>query len=123
MNNMTCQVDEIQLITQRTDVHLTGLTKPSKHYAMIKTRQILLAIFGLLLASYAGAQSTNITFVVKDQNTGFAVPGAPVQVTAPNGGTSTLTAAANGKLVYVAVNGKYNFLITASGFKPIETFF
>jgi peptidoglycan hydrolase-like amidase len=90
---------------------------------MIKTRQILLAIFGLLLASFVEAQSTNITFVVKDQHTGFAVPGASVQVTAPNGKTSTLTTGTNGKLVYVAVNGKYNFLITASGFKPIETFF
>lgn len=90
---------------------------------MIKTRQILLAIFGLLLASFAEAQSTNITFVVKDQNTGFAVPGAIVQVTAPNGSTSTLTAASNGKLAFTAVNGKYDFAIAANGYKPLATYF
>ena len=90
---------------------------------MIKTRQILLAIFGLLLASFAEAQSTNITFVVKDQNTGFAVPGASVQVTTPNGSTSHLTAAANGKLVFTAVNGKYDFSIAANGYKPLATYF
>ena len=73
---------------------------------MIKTRKVLLGVLGLLLYSFAEAQSTNITFIVKDQNTGFAVPGAVVQVTAPNGSTNTLTAAANGKLVFTAVNGK-----------------
>jgi peptidoglycan hydrolase-like amidase len=90
---------------------------------MIKTRQILLGVFGLLLASFVEAQSTNITFIVKDQNTGFAVPGAAVQVTAPNGSTSTLTAAANGKLVFNAVNGKYDFSIAANGYKPLATYF
>jgi peptidoglycan hydrolase-like amidase len=95
----------------------------TKHYAMIKTRQILLGVFGLLLASFVEAQSTNITFIVKDQNTGFAVPGAAVQVTAPNGSTSTLTAAANGKLAFTAVNGKYDFSIAANGYKPLATYF
>src|SRR5687768_6047008 len=70
----------------------------SKHYTMIKTRMITMAVLGLLLFPSARAQqatgATNITFVVKDQNTGFAVPGAVVQVTAPNGRSSTLTAAA-----------------------------
>jgi hypothetical protein len=90
---------------------------------MIKTRQILLGVFGLLLASFVEAQSTNITFIVKDQNTGFAVPGAAVQVTAPNGSTSTLTAASNGKLVFTAANGKYDFSIAANGYKPLATYF
>ncbi|OQP56373.1 hypothetical protein A3860_39925, partial [Niastella vici] len=90
---------------------------------MIKTRQILLVVFGLLLYSFAGAQSTNITFIVKDQNTGFAVPGAVVQVTAPNGSTSTLTAAANGRLSFTAVNGKYDFSIGANGYKSLATYF
>jgi hypothetical protein len=90
---------------------------------MIKTRQILLGVFGLLLASFVEAQSTNITFIVKDQNTGFAVPGAVIQVTAPNGSTSTVTAAANGKIIFTAVNGKYDFSIAANGYKPLATYF
>jgi peptidoglycan hydrolase-like amidase len=94
-----------------------------KHYAMIKTRKVLLGVLGLLMYSFAEAQSTNITFIVKDQNTGFAVPGAVVQVTAPNGSTSNLTAAANGKLVFTAVNGKYDFSIAANGYKPLATYF
>jgi peptidoglycan hydrolase-like amidase len=88
---------------------------------MIKS--ILTVILGLLWFSIVSAQSTNITFIVKDQNTGFAVPGAVVQVTAPNGSTSSLTAAANGKLVFTAVNGKYDFSIAANGYKPLATYF
>ncbi|MFL5744459.1 MAG: SpoIID/LytB domain-containing protein [Niastella sp.] len=90
---------------------------------MIKTRKILLGVLGLLMYSFAEAQSTNITFIVKDQNTGFAVSGAVVQVTAPNGSTSSLTAAANGRLVFTAVNGKYDFSIVANGYKPLATYF
>jgi peptidoglycan hydrolase-like amidase len=99
----------------------------SKHYTMIKTRMITMAVLGLLLFPSARAQqatgATNITFVVKDQNTGFAVPGAVVQVTAPNGRSSTLTAAANGKLSFTAVNGKYDFAFAANGYKPLATYF
>jgi peptidoglycan hydrolase-like amidase len=80
-------------------------------------------ILGLLLFSFVSAQSTSITFIVKDQNTGFAVPGAAVQVTAPDGSISTLTAAANGKLVFTAVNGKYDFTVAANGYKPLVTYF
>ena len=87
---------------------------------MIKTRLLLIALMVLLFAQTRAQQltgsgnSTNITFVVKDQNTGFAVPGAVVRVTAPNGQSSTLTAAANGKVVFTAVNGKYDFSIGAN---------
>ncbi|OQP62430.1 hypothetical protein A3860_29165 [Niastella vici] len=97
---------------------------------MLKTRLLLFAIlllFGRLQAqqptgSGAGS-SANITFVVRNESTGFAVPGAVVQVTAPNGKTSKLTTAANGKLLFTAVNGKYLFTITANGYDPIETYF
>ena len=89
---------------------------------MIKIRGMLVML-GWLWCSYASAQSTNITFIVKDQNTGFAVPGAAVQVTAPNGSTSILSAAANGKLVFTAVNGRYDFSIAANGYKPLATYF
>ena len=98
---------------------------------MIKTRSLiftlLLLLFGRLqaqqpIASGTGS-STNITFVVRNESTGFAVPGAVVRVTAPNGKTSTLTTAANGKLLFTAVNGKYLFTITANGYDPIETYF
>ncbi|WP_207622445.1 carboxypeptidase regulatory-like domain-containing protein, partial [Niastella koreensis] len=88
---------------------------------MIKS--ILTVVLGLISFSYVSAQSTTITFIVKDQNTGFAVPGAVVQVTAPNGSTNILTAAANGKLVYAAVNGRYNFSIASNGYKPLATYF
>lgn len=98
---------------------------------MIKTRLLLFAIlllFGRLQAQQpAGSgtgSSTNITFVVRNESTGFAVPGAVVQVTAPNGKTSTLSTAANGKLLLTAaVNGRYLFTITANGYEPIETYF
>ena len=98
---------------------------------MIKTRLLLFALLLLLFGSSQAQQSTaseagsstNITFVVRNESTGFAVPGAVVQVTAPNGKTSTLTTAANGKLLFTAVNGKYTFAITASGYDPIETYF
>jgi hypothetical protein len=98
---------------------------------MIKTRLLLfvllLLLFGRLQAQQptgsATGSSTNITFVVRNESTGFAVPGAVVQVTAPNGKTSTLTTAANGKLVFTAVNGKYLFTIAANGYDPIETYF
>ncbi|WP_207515452.1 carboxypeptidase regulatory-like domain-containing protein [Longitalea luteola] len=94
---------------------------------MNKTRRFLIGTLVALLFSPVAAQqrpgATNITFVVKDQNTGFAIPGAVVQVTAPNGSSSTLTAAANGKLVFTAVNGKYDFSITANGYKSLATYF
>jgi peptidoglycan hydrolase-like amidase len=86
-------------------------------------RTLIIAVLSLLTLSSARAQSTNITFVVKDQNTGFAVPGAVVQATAPNGQRSTLTAAANGKLTFTAVNGKYDFSIAANGYKALATYF
>ena len=86
-------------------------------------RSLIIAVFLLLMVSSARTQSTNITFVVKDQNTGFAVPGALVQVTAPNGAGSTLTAAANGKVTFTAVNGKYDFSIVANGYKALTTWF
>jgi hypothetical protein len=88
---------------------------------MIKT--LIIAVLSLLMLTSARAQSTNITFVVKDQNTGFAVPGAVVQATAPNGQRSTLTTAANGKLTFTAVNGKYDFSIAANGYKALATYF
>jgi hypothetical protein len=77
-------------------------------------RTLITAVISLLTFFSVTAQSTNITFVVKDQNTGFALPGAVVQVTAPNGAGSTLTAGANGKVTFTAVNGKYDFSITAN---------
>ncbi|WP_166437292.1 carboxypeptidase regulatory-like domain-containing protein [Niastella caeni] len=90
-------------------------------------RRFLLAALGILLFSQLSAQQstggpTNITFIVKDQYTGFAVPGAVVQVKAPNGSTSQVTAA-NGKVVFTAVNGKYDFSIAANGYKPLATYF
>ncbi|MCS3801943.1 carboxypeptidase regulatory-like domain-containing protein [Niastella sp. OAS944] len=86
-------------------------------------RTVIIAVLSLLIVSSIRAQSTNITFVVKDQNTGFAVPGAVVQVTAPNGAGSSLTAAANGKVTFTAVNGKYDFTIAANGYKALSTYF
>src|SRR6476646_6987623 len=97
---------------------------------MIKMRLLFFAI--LLLFGRSQAQQptgsgtgsgTNITFVVRNESTGFAVPGAAVRVTAPNGKNSTLTTAANGKLLFTAVNGKYLFTITANGYDPIDTYF
>ena len=86
-----------------------------------------MAVLGLLLFPGVWAQqpagAANITFIVKDQHTGFAVPGAVVQVTAPDGRSSALTAAANGKLTFTAVNGKYDFAIAANGYKPLTTYF
>lgn len=98
---------------------------------MTKTRLLLFAILLLLIGNSQAQQptalvagsTTNITFVVRNESTGFAVPGAVVQVTAPNGKTSTLTTAANGKLLFTAINGKYTFAITANGYDPIETYF
>ncbi|WP_205513632.1 carboxypeptidase regulatory-like domain-containing protein [Longitalea arenae] len=94
---------------------------------MNKTRQFLLGALAALLFSPVAAQqpagATHITFTVKDQNTGFAVPGAVIQVTAPNGSSSSLTAAANGKVLFTAVNGKYDFSIAANGYKPLATYF
>ncbi|WP_207625723.1 SpoIID/LytB domain-containing protein, partial [Niastella populi] len=94
---------------------------------MIKTRMILMAVLGLLLYPGAWAQqpagATNITFIVKDQHTGFAIPGAVVQVSAPNGRSTALAAAANGKLTFTAVNGKYDFAIAANGYKQLTTYF
>src|ERR1044072_5529779 len=86
-------------------------------------RTVIIAVLSLLIVSSIRAQSTNITFVVKDQNTGFAVPGAIVQVTAPNGAGSSLTAAANGKVTFTAINGKYDFTIAANGYKALSTYF
>src|SRR5690242_6815996 len=86
-------------------------------------RSLIIAVLSFLIVSSLKAQSTNITFVVKDQNTGFAVPGALVQVTAPNGASSTLTASANGKVTFTAVNGKYDFSIAANGYKALTTYF
>jgi len=97
---------------------------------MIKHRLLLFSIALLLFARISAQQSgagtgssTNITFIVKDDNTGFGVPGATIRVTAPNGKTSTVTAAANGKVTVTAINGKYTFSIAANGYNPIETFF
>ncbi|HEX6430412.1 MAG TPA: carboxypeptidase regulatory-like domain-containing protein, partial [Niastella sp.] len=98
---------------------------------MIKTRLLLftipLLLFGRLQAQQptgsGTGSSTNITFVVRNESTGFAVPGAVVRVTTPNGKVSTLTTAANGKLLFTAVNGKYAFAISANGYDPIETYF
>lgn len=69
------------------------------------------------------AQPATITFIVKDQQTGFAIPGAAIRVVSPTGKSSALTASQNGKVTFTATNGRYDFSITASGYKPITTWF
>jgi len=83
----------------------------------------ILLVNVLLLLLYTQMQAQPITFIVKDVNTGFAVPEALVTATAPNGKTSVLPVAANGKALFSAGAGKYNFSITAKGYHSLETFF
>ena len=83
----------------------------------------ILLVNVLLLLLYTQMQAQPITFIVKDVNTGFAVADALVTATAPNGKTSMLPVAANGKALFSAGAGKYNFSIMAKGYHSLETFF
>src|ERR1044072_4800242 len=88
--------------------------------------KIFLSIMALLcLCHYSFAQKgrTDLTFIVKDQSTGFAIPNATVTVHLPNGKAIALRAAQNGKLSYTAIDGRYNFTIDAPNYKSLETFF
>ena len=66
---------------------------------------------------------TTVAFAVKDQNTGLAVASTSVNVTKPDGTTSTVTTDANGKLSYGMNAGKYTFAFTKSGYTALSTFF
>jgi peptidoglycan hydrolase-like amidase len=97
---------------------------------MIKKRIFLYIALLLLMHVQLMAQpsarvagNTQLNFIVKDQVTGFAVPDATIQIKSPDGRTSALRTAANGRLQLPASNGKYSFVITASGYQPLETFF
>lgn len=90
---------------------------------MIKIKTLLLPVLGLTVHLPLMSQNTNINFIVKDQVTGFGIPGSIIQMKAPDGNTSTLTTAADGRLLLPAQKGRYSFVIAASGYQSLETFF
>ena len=67
--------------------------------------------------------ATIISFAVKDQGTGLAVASTGITITKPDGTTSTATTDANGKLVFAADSGRYNFAFAKSGYTSLSTFF
>lgn len=84
-----------------------------------KLLQVIITV--LLLPMQLLAQQ--ITFIVKDQQTGFAVPDATVSVTAANGKTGSLQAAKNGKALFDAGTGRHDFSISAPGYQTLTTYF
>lgn len=88
---------------------------------IVCTAIYLLVCFNLIAQT---SHSTRITFIVRDQHTGFAVWGATVKATTPDGSNSVvINTDANGKGVFEAIKGRYTFLISTEGYKPKETFF
>jgi hypothetical protein len=90
---------------------------------MKKLLPVLISLFlcaGLIAQT---SHSSHISFIVRDGHTGFAVWGATVKTTAPDGASSTLTANANGKLAFEAPKGRYHFSIGTDGYKSLDTFF
>lgn len=84
-----------------------------------KLFQVIITV--LLLPMQLLAQQ--ITFIVKDQQTGFAVPGATISVNAANGKASSLQAAQNGKALFDAGAGRNDFSISAPGYQTLTTYF
>lgn len=84
-----------------------------------KLLQVIITV--LLLPLQLLAQQ--ITFIVKDRQTGFAVPGATVNVTSANGKAGSLQAAKNGKALFDAGTGRYDFSISAPGYQTLSTYF
>ncbi|QJB29815.1 hypothetical protein HF329_00215 [Chitinophaga oryzae] len=74
-------------------------------------------------AGPAATPATRFEFTVTDGITGFAVPGATITVTSPDGKESRLTAGKNGVASFPAANGKFSFVINGEGYRPLETYF
>ncbi|WP_212004032.1 SpoIID/LytB domain-containing protein [Chitinophaga sp. HK235] len=69
------------------------------------------------------SQATRIEFAVTDGTTGFAIPNATIDVKAPDGKESQLTAGKNGAASFLAVNGKFSFTVNGQGYNQLETYF
>ncbi|SKA41496.1 SpoIID/LytB domain protein [Chitinophaga eiseniae] len=69
------------------------------------------------------AKTTRIEFTVTDGITGFAVPGATISVTSPDGKESRLTAGKNGVVSFPATKGRFTFAIKGQGYQSLETYF
>jgi hypothetical protein len=89
----------------------------------LPNRKTLLSGLLALTSLGAWAQKGNLDLRVIDQETGFAVRNARVELLNPTGKKENLAARTNGKLALQNREGELKFLISAPGYAPITTHF
>ncbi len=94
---------------------------------IIQQHVITSIVFFLMLSlgSFAQTKLPRVTFSIKDNTTGFAIPNCKIQVITPTGSVIDYKVEKNNPLVFVSktLKGRYNFIISAKGYRALETYF
>ncbi|WP_315822767.1 SpoIID/LytB domain-containing protein [Paraflavitalea speifideaquila] len=95
----------------------------NKKFTFTSRKALAWLLCACVLLLQTQLQAQQISVIVQDQQTGFAVAGATINVTTPSGKSFYLQAAKNGKTQLSTGSGRYNFSITAPGYHTLETYF